>query len=479
MIRNILTGRLCRTSLLAIGLFTGHAVAAPGDLDLRFGEGGVMLVNLNGGQEHFSALLAEPDGAMLAAGALYHRNVAQAPARGYDMSIVRVLPDGQLDPDFGVDGLIQIDSGDDGDAGFALARQSDGKLLVAGRIDSGAYSDFGLARLHSNGSIDTSFGEVSGDARRGFVRINIGPSAFLNDEARAVAVQADGGIVVAGVGFATDGSFTYQRFALARFNALGDLDASFGNAGTVIAPATAFQVSEYVTGIATRRDGSLPDDRITVVGYVFARSMAVIRRYLPDGQPDASFGNGGEVQLSEFFENGQRRGMTRIEAAVWTDDDKLLVAGTGGDRGFVIQRLHADGSLDTSFANQGRAFVKFSGVTDYDEPASIALLANGRIVAAGYASLAYGASSASKDFAVVQLLSNGSPDPRFGDGQGRSTFPLSLATDEAFAVAATSEGDLLVAGTANDDEFQGTGASRRGAFMRLQGDAGLFRSGFE
>lgn len=137
----------------------------------------------------------------------------------------------------------------------------------------------------------------------------------------------------------------------------------------------------------------------------------------------------------------------------------MLLGGSGGDHSFPIQRLHADGSLDTSFADQGRAFVKFSGATDYDEPASIALLAKDSIVAAGYASLAYGASAASKDFAVVQLLANGSPDPRFGDGQGRSTYPLSVATDQAFAVAASSDGDLLVAGTANDDQFQGTGAS--------------------
>lgn len=479
MIRKILPVQLCRTSLLGLSLCFGHAMAAPGDLDLTFGQDGVMLVNLNGGQEHFSALLAQPDGSVLAAGALYHRDPVEAVQSGYDMSIVRVLRDGQLDPGFGVDGLVQVDTGDDSDAGYGLAQQADGKLLVAGRLDSGAYGDFGVARLNPDGTLDTSFGEIDGPQRRGYRRINIGPTAFINDEARAVALQSDGRIVVAGVGYAMDGSFNYPRFAVARFTTSGDLDTSFGSGGTMVAPATAAEVSEYVTGIATRRDGSMPNDRITVVGYVFARSTAVVRRYLSNGQPDTSFGSGGELQITESMVNGQRQGMTRIDAGVWTDAGKLVVVGTGGDRGFVFQRFNANGSLDTTFGSGGRVLVKFSGVTEYDEPVSITLLDDGRIVAAGYASMTYGSAAASKDFAVVQLLPDGTPDPAFGDGHGRSTYPLSMAADQAFAIAATADGDLLAAGTANDDEYTGPGDSRRGAFMRLQGDRRLFRDSFE
>lgn len=471
--------RSCRNSLLALALGASSAVAAPGDLDLSFGQDGVMLVSRGGGAEHFSAALTLPDGSVLAAGALYHRDPAQAPTRGYDMSLVKVRPDGQLDPDWGIDGLAQIDNGQDGDAAFALARQPDGKLLVAGRIESGAYSDFGLARLHPDGSLDQGFGEILGDARRGFVRINIGPGPFFNDEARAVALQSDGRIVLAGIGFAQDGGFNYQRFALARFSAQGELDVSFGDAGTVIAPATQFQVAEYLTGIATRRDGSLPGDAITVVGYVFARSTGLIRRYLPDGQPDLNFGENGTLRLTETVQNGVRRGMTSVAAAAWQDDGKLVVVGTGGDRGFVFQRFHADGTLDTGFGQQGRTLVKFSPTVEYDEPAALVLQPNGKILAAGYASMRYGEAARSKDFAVVRLLPDGSPDPQFGDGQGRSTYPLSIGTDEAFAIAVDGTGQLLVAGAAIEDGHQGGGGSRRGAFLRLHGDADLFRSGFE
>lgn len=75
--------------------------------------------------------------------------------------------------------------------------------------------------------------------------------------------------------------------------------------------------------------------------------------------------------ITESMVNGQRQGMTRIDAGVWTDAGKLVVVGTGGDRGFVFQRFNANGSLDTTFGSGGRVLVKFSGVTEYDEPASI------------------------------------------------------------------------------------------------------------
>jgi hypothetical protein len=93
--------------------------------------------------------------------------------------------------------------------------------------------------------------------------------------------------------------------------------------------------------------------------------------------------------------------------------------------------------------------------------------------------MAYESGTRSADFAVVQLLADGTPDPRLGDGSGRSTFPVSIGTDAAHAVAVTGDGAVLAAGRANDDDFQGSGGAMRAAFMRLLGDGGLFRDGFE
>ena len=104
--------------------------------------------------------------------------------------------------------------------------------------------------------------------------------------------------------------------------------------------------------------------------------------------------------------------------------------------------------------------------------------ADGSILATGYASMRY-SGAASKDFAVVRLTADGQPDPSFGDGHGRSTCPLSVRADEGFGITQTSDGDFLAAGRANNDQNSSTGAAMQAALMRVQGDPGLFRDGFE
>src|SRR5438045_6130575 len=97
---------------------------------------------------------------------------------------------------------------------FSIALQSDGKVLIAGRADSGGASgnDFALARFNADGSVDTTFG--SG----GMVVTNMGSAS---DSINAIAIQSDGKIVVAGD---VEGSFSATDFGLARYNSNGTLD---------------------------------------------------------------------------------------------------------------------------------------------------------------------------------------------------------------------------------------------------------------
>src|SRR6516164_1693828 len=109
---------------------------------------------------------------------------------------------------FGGDGL-------NGDDAYSSAVQSDGKLVVAGMTTNlDDTTDFGLARYNSNGTLDATFG-TGGKVKTTFADF---------DGARAVAIQSDGKIVVAGytlVNYSPD-------FALARYNSNGTLDATFG-----------------------------------------------------------------------------------------------------------------------------------------------------------------------------------------------------------------------------------------------------------
>jgi uncharacterized delta-60 repeat protein len=152
-----------------------------------------------------------------------------------------------------------------------------------------------------------------------------------------------------------------------------------------------------------------------------------------------------------------------------------VVVGTANERGFVFLRYLANGSLDTSFGSNGRRLVKFSPGVEYDEPAALALLTDGRIAAAGYAT---GSNDGikSEDFAAAQLLPDGQPDPEFGDGLGRAVYPLSLRRDQALALSAMPRGGLLLAGFASKENAQ---ADNDAVFVRTRGDERIFRNGFE
>lgn len=455
------------------GLSPAHA--APGDLDTRFGEDGVAYVGAGGLDERVHALAPDAGNAVFAAGRLYEViPLAKGAPQGYKLSVLRLLGDGRLDTDWGDGGYAQLGFGGDDDRARDLVKLPDGSLLVAGALERAAYSDFGVARFTPAGQRDPDFGEFptlgKGVTRRGAVAFNVGPDEATNDEAIAVAAQSDGRIVVAGIGYAMDGGFKYPRFGIARLTAQGELDATFPGGGAFVAPALGAGASEYVTAIARRRDGTLtPDDGFVVAGYSSHENRAVLRRYLANGTPDPQFGTQGRVTLQAIGATG----LHRIDAAVIDEMHRIVVVGRGNDRGYAFMRFHPNGAVDTSFGDEGRRHVKFSGESDYDEPQALALQADGKIVAAGHA-IARTGGAPHADFASVRLLRDGAPDARYGDGAGRSSYPLSTRADIAHAVAVTSDGSLLLAGQADLGNPDGDMA-----FLRLQGDPTIFADGFE
>src|SRR5439155_10672104 len=138
-----------------------------------------------------------------------------------DFALARYNADGSVDLTFGSGGRVVTDFGGD-DAAFALAVQPDGKIVVAGVSTGGGSMDFALARYDSDGALDATFG--SG----GRVVTDLGGQ----DEAFALVVQPDGRLVAAGASTAA-GNLDLD-FALARYNTVGTLDATFGAAGQVV-----------------------------------------------------------------------------------------------------------------------------------------------------------------------------------------------------------------------------------------------------
>ena len=158
-------------------------------------------------------------------GRSFSRGQAPPPAGGSDFSVLRFDPAGNPDATFDSDGRVTVDFGFRVDFGSGrdiardVALQPDGRIVVAGSASGGTFSQplgfFALARLNSDGTLDTSF-DADGKVSTSFG----GPF----DSAEALAVQPDGRIVAAG---STIQAFTDSDIALARYDANGQLDPTF------------------------------------------------------------------------------------------------------------------------------------------------------------------------------------------------------------------------------------------------------------
>ena len=239
------------------------------------------------------------------------------------------------------------------------------------------------------GDLDASFGGT-GRARLGF--------GFGQDFGRAVAVQADGKLIVAGSCGLTD--FAGPNLALVRLGTNNLLDPSFGNAGKVITPMVSSpNGSAQIEAVQIQRDG-----RIIAAGTAYngSGSYAFLARYKSDGSLDESFGGSGII-TNNFGQYGRGHALA-IQA-----DDKILLAGLAGtsvNSSFGVARYTTNGTLDLSFGGTGVVTDLAGGDA---EVSGMTLQADGKIVVAG---------SGGFDFAVLRYTTNGVLDPTFG-GTGR------------------------------------------------------------
>ena len=382
---------------------------------------------------------------------------------------------GDLDPSFGGDGTVTIDAPSHGVAN-AVAIQSDGKIVVAGgSLYGGRNPRFVLTRLRADGALDPTFGR-DGTATTDFGR-NGGEAAL------GVAVQADGKIVAVGYAGARRynplSSGRNPRIAVARYEADGMLDPSFGGDGKVTTDlfSGARWHLEAGNGLVLQADGG-----IIVAGQAGAAGAALVR-YQSDGTLDKSFGTAGSVVVHDrdsWFQSvaidptgrivaagrtGYKFSVARYLANGRTDttfghngwvfpqfgvawaaandvalqaDGKIVAGGDGTigcwpgghcDHVAVLARYSPEGSLDTSFGEGGIVRSDFKGWIN-----AIAVQLDGKIVGAG---LGVGR------FVVVRFESDGSPDQTFGRHGRISVFP---SPSEATAVAIQADMRILAAG---------------------------------
>jgi len=341
------------------------ADSTPGSLDPTFGNGGKVLTPGGGASD----AIMQPNG-----------DIVVSTGSG----VARFLPTGQLDTAFGSGGLASTGFvGGEGLQGVAL--QPDGKIIWVGSQNTPGFPAFGtfsfaVARFNANGTLDASFGTGGRDSVEFFAPPMQGAQEF----ARAVLVQPDGKILVAGSARQGQIRFAPIQGALARFNADGTLDTSFGTGGKVLS-------SSLPNGITALG--------LDAAGNIF--TLPIRAEFSPSGQADAAVtpatitasSTGGS---SAFLPSGQFVLANGFSVARHDDD-------------IQVQRFNADGSL----ASASPAF-DYSGAAGLDQARdsalAVAVQANGQAVVGGAHFLS------TSLFGVARVNPDGTLDTSFGSG---------------------------------------------------------------
>ncbi|MET0753881.1 MAG: FG-GAP-like repeat-containing protein [Pyrinomonadaceae bacterium] len=345
----------------------------------------------------------QPDGKIVTAGVSINANTSI-------VSVARLLPNGSLDTTFGNGGRVTISDGTSSSEAFAVDVQPDGKIVVAGRgsqFTTFTYYSLFVARLNADGSLDNTFGN-------GGKVIITNPRNLIGYD---MELQPDGKIVVGGTIYRVvgDGIFEYDMIAV-RLNPNGTLDGGFsGGIFMYLTGSPAAPQHEQAKAISIQ-----PDGKIILAG-------THLLRLDPNGAVDATF---SPVPVS--------LGFMATDMKLQPDGKILLSALSNSD--FTLVRYNSNASIDTNFGVNGIAFLDFGGS---DGANAIYLDNNGDIFAGGST---LGGSPSRRKFALARFKPDGSPDSSFGNG-GK------IITDfggdaQIFGLTRQNDGKIVAAGEA-------------------------------
>jgi len=294
-----------------------------GSLDTSFGSKGLAVIGFSGTSYAFNVAV-QADGKIVVAGQTQPKNTGN-----WDITLARLNTNGSLDSSFGAGGKVvtQLPYSLNStqylspltnlaiDPNTSASDSNSGKLLVVVRTQQ---PQAVVVRYNTNGTLDTTFGSGTG-------YVNLG-----NQNYPAVVVQSDDRIVVAGTGYGSTAVF------LARLNADGTLDASFGSGGIVVTsnPQVAFADS-----VALQANG-----QIVVCGTGMLNNNGnrlMVGRYNTNGSLDITFGTGGFAMTPVFTANGRSMALE--------PDGRIIVAGLGSGPWFTLARFLAAGPQIRSF----------------------------------------------------------------------------------------------------------------------------------
>ena len=310
------------------------------------------------------------DSSIFAAGTLSNNNFA----------VLKIKYNGLLDSSFGTNGLAQNTGGAYGVSGITL--QPDSKIVVSGTT----YDNYVAVRFLANGNIDSTFGNNGRVVTYG---------GLYETQCNAVAVQADGKILLTGRGW-YNGDVAFMTI---RYKTNGDIDSSFGVNGRAY----------WQPGTAAAHDIKvLPDGKILLSGGIVSPTAAeVAMRLNSDGSLDTSFNHSGYLQILHpgyyplIYAFGCHMALT--------PDGHIVLGGVVEDTTFnawkyaSISRCTADGQIDNSFCINGSQVLTIaqqgSGIN------SFAIQPDGKIVGVGFSN--YGNGGLIAHFTIARFMPDG------------------------------------------------------------------------
>lgn len=397
--------------------YSGYIFTAQGDLDTTFNPTGTPPGTATITLKSVSSVKLQSDGKVVVAG----------PSSDNYLAATRYNTDGSLDTTFGGTGTVKNTALANVINGYvALAIQQDGKILVAGTLVGNVLNNgvFALVRFNADGSVDTTFG--GGD---GAVSTSIGTGA----EARSIALQSDGKIILAG----DSRSGGVQSFTLARYTTSGVLDTSFGVNGI----ATVSAGTDFFGDLGAYTIVALSDDSLLVGGSLSIGSDngSTLLKFNPNGSLDTSFATDGMAIVDD-----EAYGLSLCVDC----NNGILFAGyriTGdGTTEGLVYRYDSSGQLDTSFATNGVVTLSLAP-TDLVTFNSIIYLPNGKfMIGGGWGPAISG--SPNKAF-LARYNGNGTLDASFGTGgMVKSISGPGQANDGLISIVAQINGNIVGAG---------------------------------
>jgi uncharacterized delta-60 repeat protein len=390
----------------------------PGDLDETFGTKGMALYDdpIQGAisNEEGRRVAIQPDGKIVVAGYIQ----SSAPVFASAL-VLRYDASGVLDNTFGTDGVVTFDPAYRFLDGYGVSIQADGKIVVVG--DSGLPDpNVVLARLNPDGTLDSTFGAG------GVASFDVNDS----DYGYAVAIQTDGKIVVVG-----ETSIASDRYALVlRCNSDGTLDGAFGMGGIVTYDSPGW---DSANGVAIQSDAKIVVTGSTSLPYPeTSLTDLLVFRLNGDGTLDNAFGANGVATFDLIYDEGM--------SALIQPDGKIVIVGgvwsySSAQDAVLVLRYKDDGTLDDSFGTGGVVTYNPDDA-DYKFGEGAALQTDGKIVVVGYI-----CDSAGIDFLVLRYNPNGALDTTFG-GDGMVEYKKGEGFSGGYGVAIQSDGKLVVSG---------------------------------